>query len=282
MPTGIIYLVKNIISNKCYIGQTARTLEIRKTEHFNTTVRIKNNYKFAKALRKYPKESWTWEILAEVEVSELSSFETYFIKDLDTFNKGYNTLPDNNWGGAGNPKYDSTIYELWHPEHGEIRETISELCKRNNSLARKISSLVSGKRQCSYGYVLLKNKDKYNSILKKYSFYHPDYGVITCTALELFNSYPKYFKSGTSNVYGLAYKKVKLSSGWCLAENKEKYNKLIDRAGYLTLTHPEHGTLTLKRSEWGKRFELSPDDTRTLKTKVNKDIRGWKSIVIEL
>lgn len=280
MPTGIIYLVKNTISSKCYIGQTIRTLDVRKTEHFNTTTRIKNNHKFARALRKYPRESWEWSILAEVDVSELSSYENYFIKDLDTFKNGYNTLADCSWGGSGNPKYSPLVYELWHPEYGEIRETRSELCKRNSNLGNHLSALSKGERNCSYGYVLLKNKDKYNEILKIHSFYHPNYGIVTCTSSELVTKYPQYFKSGTTNIHGLIKRNQKLCSGWCLAKYKDSYDDLVDKSSYLTLTHPEHGTLTLKRLEWKKRFGLNHTYTAALKENNTIHRKGWKSTAI--
>lgn len=35
----IIYKITNLINNKCYIGQTIKTLNIRKLQHINTSKR---------------------------------------------------------------------------------------------------------------------------------------------------------------------------------------------------------------------------------------------------
>lgn len=275
MPIGIIYLVKNIVSNKCYVGQTTRTLEIRKKEHLLHTIKVEKNYKFARALRKYPETSWKWSILSEVPVNELDEYEVFFINDLDTFKNGYNTHAGGNWLGETNPRHNGTIYELWHPDHGIIRETIGELCKRSHCFSSHISQLVKGKRHHINGFVLLENKDNYDTLFKKYNFYHSDYGTIECTCSELFNTYRDSFKTKECFVYRLASKNVYSHFGWVLAENKDKYDDLINPSTFITLTHPEHGTLTLKRSEFRKRYNLLDNCMTRLKNGDRKQHKGW-------
>lgn len=272
MTTGIIYLAKNTISNKCYIGQTRKTLEQRKRQHIRDT--IKEKFTFSKALRKYPVDSWEWSILAEVDISELDEYERFFIKDLNTFKQGYNSSAGGSWKEGGNPNQTTTIYELWHPEYGEVRETLTELYKRSASFG-SISMLVNGKRQHINGYVLLKNKENYDKIIKTYNFYHPEIGIITCTTTELFNNYRSYFKSTENRIHMLTNKTVSIHHDWILAENKNNYENLIDRSAYLTLTHPKHGTLTLKRSEFKQQFGLTDGGMTKLKTKIRKKYKGW-------
>lgn len=271
MTTGIIYLAKNTISKKCYVGQTIRTLEQRKKEHLWHT--IKADYKFGRALQKYPLDSWEWSVLAEVPIEELDECEIFFIEDLDTFNNGYNTLISNNWKGAGNPRKNYVTYELWHPQHGTVEENINELCKRSTSFGH-IHELLRGVRLHIAGFVLPENKDKYDSIVKNYDFYHPDYGAITCTTMELFRQYPDHFKK-ECNIYNLTARKVKVCAGWCLAENKENYKDLADISGYVTLSHSEHGTLTLKKSEFKKNYGLTDSGISYLISGRNKSTRGW-------
>lgn len=276
MTTGIIYLAKNTISNKCYVGQTTRTLEQRKKEHLKNT--IKEGYKFGKALRKYPEASWEWSILAEVPLEELNDYERFFIKDLDSFKKGYNCNAGGAWKDEGNPKHDSTIYELWHPEYGEIRETISDLCKRHNSFAKHFSGLLTGKRQHINGYVLLKNKEDYNDIFKVHSFYHPDYGVVVSSANDLFKNYRESFKSENCQLYNIIYERSYLCFGWCLAKYKNCYKDLVDKSEYITLTHSEHGTLTLKRSEWKRQYGIVDSGMTYLLNGRYKSSRGWSLV----
>ena len=273
MSTGIIYLAKNTINNKCYVGQTKRTLEIRKKQHLNTTT--KADYKFARALCKYPESVWKWTVLAEVPVEELNEYEYFFINDLDSCENGYNTLSGLAWSEGGNPTYDPTVYELWHPEHGEIKETISELCKRHESFGKHFYLLVQGKRQHINGYILLKNKDNYDKIIKTYDFYHPEVGVVTCTTKQLFNNYRSCFKSTENRINVLTSGRVSIHHGWCLAKDKDKYKDLLSISSKITLTHKEHGTLTLKRTEWKEQYGIFESSMTYLLNGRYKSSRGW-------
>lgn len=273
MTTGIIYLAKNTVSNKCYVGKTIRTLEIRKRQHLTAT--IKEDYKFGRALQKYPESTWEWSILAEVPIEELEEYEIFFIKDLDTYHNGYNTLTGEEWKGRGNPRHNPTIYELWHPEYGEIRETITELRKRGEGFSSHLSQLVKRKRHHISGFVLLENKDNYDNLFKKYKFYHPEQGIIECSCSDLYNNYREYFKTKECLVHRLASNIVTSHFGWVLAENKDRYEDIINPSTYLTLTHPEHGTLTLKRSEFRERFGLYDSEMTGLKNGNRKKHKGW-------
>lgn len=279
MSTGIIYLAKNTINGKCYCGQTTKTLEQRKKEHLKNTIKL--NYKFGKALRKYSESTWEWSILTKCPIEKLDEYERFFIKDLDTYRSGYNSHIGGGWEGEANPanlnpiKLNNKIYELWHPEHGEIRETATELNKRHKGFSKYIKWLVRGERQHINGYVLLKNKDSYQKLIRIYDFYHPEVGVVTCTTKELFNTYQYLFKTKRNHLYKLCSKRVLSYFGWVLAENRNKYEDIINLSSDITLTHPEHGTLTLKRSEFREKFGLASSGMTGLKCKKIKNHKGW-------
>lgn len=115
----IVYKAVNKKNGKCYIGQTVKTLNERKSGHF-TSVRKKDNSYFHKALRKYGKENFEWSVLCECYTKEeMDEKEIYYIQELKSHVKegnGYNlTL-----GGGGNLG--------WIP---------SEETKRNISVANK-------------------------------------------------------------------------------------------------------------------------------------------------
>lgn len=96
----IIYKVTNIINNKIYIGQTIHELEIRKRQHENAFKYGAKNA-FAKAINKYGKENFRWEIIDKANsIDELNKKEEYYIKfyhSLTTEN-GYNIK----YGGNNN------------------------------------------------------------------------------------------------------------------------------------------------------------------------------------
>lgn len=87
----LIYKVTNKINNKSYIGLTTRTLEERKSEHLRHTY-SENTY-FHRAINKYGKENFLWEIIDDTSKSlkELKEKETYYIKYFNTLApNGYN------------------------------------------------------------------------------------------------------------------------------------------------------------------------------------------------
>ena len=90
---GIIYKVTNKENNKIYIGQTIQTLAERKTKHYYKA-RQENDYNthFINALRKYPEESFIWEIIDDAKnQNELDQKEKDWIKYYNSVEKGYNT-----------------------------------------------------------------------------------------------------------------------------------------------------------------------------------------------
>ena len=90
---GIIYKVTNQQNKKVYIGQTAQTLAERKNKHYYKARQINEyNTHFINALRKYPKESFIWEVIDEAQSQdELNNKEKYWINYYNSIEKGYNT-----------------------------------------------------------------------------------------------------------------------------------------------------------------------------------------------
>lgn len=97
---GIIYKATNNINGKSYIGQTIKKLKCRKSIHINSmnNKNIRDTY-FYKALNKYGKDNFTWEVLEECNSKEeLDEMEFHYIKQYNTFNpNGYNLT----YGGEG-------------------------------------------------------------------------------------------------------------------------------------------------------------------------------------
>ena len=89
---GFIYKITNTINQKCYIGQTVKTLEKRFSQH-------KNNYTkpyfqqivLYKAFKKYGIENFTFEEIEEVSNELLDEREKYWIKVYNSYYDGYNS-----------------------------------------------------------------------------------------------------------------------------------------------------------------------------------------------
>lgn len=92
---GKIYIIKNYINKKVYIGQTVNSVRKRFSDHFTAAKHPdKKHYKFSLALNKYGKENFYYEILEKnVLVSNLDKKEIMYIEKYDSVKNGYNTSP---------------------------------------------------------------------------------------------------------------------------------------------------------------------------------------------
>ncbi len=96
----IIYRAINKINGKSYIGLTTLTLGERKHKHWLNSRNPDKNKKqaFYLAISKYGWDSFEWqELCSALTKEDLVSLEIDFIKEYDSYNKGYN----NTLGGEG-------------------------------------------------------------------------------------------------------------------------------------------------------------------------------------
>lgn len=98
---GYIYKITNLINNKSYIGKTTFTIEKRFKEHKENTNRYLNRPLY-RAFRKYGVDNFSIEVVEEVDISELSNREIYWIEHYHTYSNGYNAT----FGGEGKVLYD--------------------------------------------------------------------------------------------------------------------------------------------------------------------------------
>ncbi|QCH27181.1 GIY-YIG nuclease family protein [Clostridium tyrobutyricum] len=112
---GIIYVAECTVTGKRYVGQTVQGLEKRQADHRRDSKRL--DLKFYRAVQKYGWDSFTWAIIAEgVEsVDSLNSLEKYWIKELDTFENGYNSTT----GGEGHLVTEETKRKISESQKGE-------------------------------------------------------------------------------------------------------------------------------------------------------------------
>jgi group I intron endonuclease len=93
---GIIYLLKNKINNKCYVGQTIRTLKKRWYEH---CARVDGCIILNDAIKKYSSENFETSIIIEVENDKLDEYEVEYIKQYNSlYPNGYNIQTGGNKG----------------------------------------------------------------------------------------------------------------------------------------------------------------------------------------
>jgi len=145
-----IYKAVNIINGKVYIGFDSKWPK-RKIEHKSRSKK-ENNYKFYNAINKYGWDNFEWFIIYQSKDREhtLKVMETFFIKQYDSFNVGYNmtiggdgTFGNKTWLGRKHKK--ETIEKISKTKTGKPGT------KHTESHKNKMSIVMSGKNNPNYG-----------------------------------------------------------------------------------------------------------------------------------
>lgn len=106
MKTGIIYIIKNRLNDKVYIGQTTTNIKTRFNQHCKNSTLKSRNYKLYNAIKKYGKENFYIEILEQdIDINKLDEREIYYIEKHNSYLKGYNSTKGSD-GRAINKEYD--------------------------------------------------------------------------------------------------------------------------------------------------------------------------------
>lgn len=107
-----IYKITNIQNNKVYIGQSIRPIEARFHRHINDALNNILDTHFARAIRKYGKESF---IIEEIDTAtnqeELNKKEQYWIQFYNSVEDGYNET-DAIYKSGGNTYISKTEEEM--------------------------------------------------------------------------------------------------------------------------------------------------------------------------
>ena len=103
-----IYKIENLINNKKYIGQSIH-IEKRWLEHCQNS----SESLIGKALKKYGKENFSFQILEQCELNKLDELEQYYIQKYNTIVPlGYNIiLPSINFKNQIFQNYDFEIFK---------------------------------------------------------------------------------------------------------------------------------------------------------------------------
>lgn len=105
-----IYIFKNNINGKCYIGQSVCIRSRIKKHFYNIKVKNKNQLLY-RAIEKYGLHNFTIDILEKFELDEslsreelikkLDVLEIKYIKEYDSYNNGYNCTIGGDYGVLG-------------------------------------------------------------------------------------------------------------------------------------------------------------------------------------
>lgn len=218
---GIIYLIRNKINNKIYIGQTTNTFEIRygnNLEKYTTNEHLKN------AIYKYGLENFEIEKEFDIAYSkeELDKLEDMYIKIYDTTNRkfGYNKQSGGSYG-----------------KH--LKET-------KNKISEKTKGKRKGSENTNSKKVVCLNTDKMFSCRREAGEYYniKTYTGITSCCLSKYKSAGKHPITGESLTWAYEEDYIKMTK-------EEIQNKIIEaNKGKIGSNNPMYGK---KFSEESKR-----------------------------
>jgi group I intron endonuclease len=125
---GIIYILKNKLDNKYYVGKTTNIFEKRFKQHQTSHSHIGN------AIRKYSVNSFDRLVLENVPDEELDYWEQHYIQECNSISpNGYNLT----YGGEGGKKSDETKKKISENSRGKKKPSFTEEHKKKISEALK-------------------------------------------------------------------------------------------------------------------------------------------------
>lgn len=144
MKTGIIYIIKNRLNDKVYIGQTTTDIKTRFNQHCKNSTLKSRHYKLYNAIKKYGKEKFYIEILEQgVDINKLDEREIYYIEKYNSYLKGYNSTK----GGDGrviNKEYDEKeIVALYN--NGYLLKQIGQIYNVSDATISRVLSKLNVK-----------------------------------------------------------------------------------------------------------------------------------------
>lgn len=171
----LVYRLTNTVNGKAYIGITSRTLNARWSEHVERARQGLRGSRIYDALRKYGKDAFVREVLAEAESEEaVRLLEREHIIANDTYESGYNS----NLGGEGFLKF---------PDHIRLKISMAQKGKIISAECRKkMSEAKLGRPECAEHFGDHTKKGSGNPRAKSFRVRFPDGSEHTVCGLRAF------------------------------------------------------------------------------------------------
>src|SRR5208282_2526537 len=81
---SVVYLIRNLINGKVYVGQTTLTLRDRWNCHLSAARNTSKPSYFQRAIKKYGADNFSIEVLIETDYETVNQLETFYIQKLDS------------------------------------------------------------------------------------------------------------------------------------------------------------------------------------------------------
>lgn len=136
---GSIYIIRNDINDKVYIGQTRQSVEDRFRQHIKAAESCGNKSKLYKAMRQLGVEHFTVDTLMECDDCDLNYNEIEAISKFNSLIAGYNSTS----GGSGHTDYEPYfLYNLIQDYKSGMTQI--DLCVKYNISRAYLVDLLKG------------------------------------------------------------------------------------------------------------------------------------------
>ena len=161
---GFIYKITNKLNNKVYIGQTIQKPIERFYQHCAKKCdKYILNMVIHKAIFKYGKDNFTFEIIEEVPKQQLNEREEYWIKYYNSYTDGYNSTKGGQKGNKPFKNIDNkAIIEQY--QQGKSLRTIGKIFNIDKATVKSILIRNNIKLRTTRTYKL-SQEDRANIIL---------------------------------------------------------------------------------------------------------------------
>lgn len=141
---GNLYIIRNTVNDKVYIGKTYNSIEHRFKEHKRDAKKL-SDCKFYHAINKHGIDNFYIELLGQFEEGILEEKEIEYIAKYDSYHNGYNST----LGGGGTRTLeldDEVVVKEW-----EKNDNINETARMFNVSSQTITKILVSKGVYSIG-----------------------------------------------------------------------------------------------------------------------------------
>ena len=161
---GFIYKITNKLNNKVYIGQTIQKPIERFYQHCAKKCdKYILNMVIHKAIFKYGKDNFTFEVIEEVPKQQLNEREKYWIKYYNSYTDGYNSTKGGQKGNKPFKNIDNKVI-IEQYQQGKSLRTIGKMFNIDKATVKSILIRNNIKLRTTRTYKL-SQEDRANIIL---------------------------------------------------------------------------------------------------------------------
>lgn len=138
MKMGFIYVIRNNVNNRVYVGQTINTIEERFKQHLYLFYKGRVHNKLYNAMREIGAENFYYEKVLECDNTDLNRYEQFYVTEFDSINDGYNSVfPCSSLISDKKYEYEDMVIHMYMDGY-----SFASIAKAINSSTRHVNDII--------------------------------------------------------------------------------------------------------------------------------------------